>query len=194
MKVKKMPVFAMILVMILMCLTGCSKSESWAYNFDETKEILRLNSDGTAVYQAKVFVDGIQKTEERKYTSYKKDDSYLTLSGSDGELKMRCETTDNGLVLYEKSTYVYTPREGYERGDGIVGVWTNTGTDRLFYEFSEKGNFMEDGVFVGDYFLDGEPGSIRLDYYDDLPDTILYYTIEGDEMVVEYPWDLVPTK
>ena len=53
---------------------------------------------------------------------------------------------------------------------------------------------MEDGVFVGDYFLDGEPGSIRLDYYDDLPDTILYYTIEGDEMIVEYPWDLVPTK
>lgn len=194
MKVKKMPVFAMILVMILMCLTGCSKSESWAYNFDDTKEILRLNSDGTAVYQAKIFVDGIQKTEERKCTSYKKDDSYLTLSGSDGELKMRCETTENGLVLYEKSTYVYTPREGYERGDGIVGVWTNTGTDRLFYEFSEKGNFMEDGVFVGDYFLDGESGSIRLDYYDDLPDTILYYTIEGDEMIVEYPWELVPTQ
>lgn len=107
---------------------------------------------------------------------------------------MRCETTENGLVLYEKSTYVYTPREGYERGDGIVGVWTNTGTDRLFYEFSEKGNFMEDGVFVGDYFLDGESGSIRLDYYDDLPDTILYYTIEGDEMIVEYPWELVPTQ
>jgi hypothetical protein len=75
MKVKKMPVFAMILVLTAALLTGCGKAESWAYNFDETKEILRLNSDGTAVYQAKVFVDGIQKTEERKYTSYKKDDS-----------------------------------------------------------------------------------------------------------------------
>jgi len=131
--------------------------------------------------------------KETKYSSYKKDDSYITLSGPDGDLKIRYKTTDTGIILYEKSTYVYTTTEIHER-DGILGVWTNTGTDRLFYEFSEQGTFLEDGVFVGNYYLDGEPGTVRLNYYDEVPDAIFYYTIQGDEMIVEYPWDMVPTK
>ena len=52
---------------------------------------------------------------------------------------------------------------------------------------------MEDGLFVGDYFLEGD-GKVRLDYYDDVPDSVLYYSIQGDEMTIEYPWDMVPTK
>ena len=195
MKVKKMPVFALLLVLVtVVLLTGCGKAESWAYNFDKTKEILRLNTDGTAVYQEKVFVEGVQKTKEKKYTSYKKDDSFITLTGEDGDLKIRYKTTDDGIILYEKSTYRYTPSENYVRGDSIVGVWTSTGTDRLFYEFSETGNFLEDGLFVGEYELDSEAGTVTLNYYDDVPSAMFYFTIQGDEMTVEYPWDMVPTE
>ena len=194
---KKMPVFILMIALVLICLTGCSGKddavESWAYNFDETKEILRLNADGTAMYMEKYFEEGIQKSREKKYTSYKKDDNYITLTGSDGELKLRYETTDSGIQIYEKSTYVYTPNEEYER-NGIIGVWTNVGTDRLYYEFSEGGNFCEDGIFVGNYLFDVGDGAVRLVYYDEVPDTIMYYEIQGDEMIVEYPWMMVPTK
>ena len=111
---KKMPVFVLMIALLLICLTGCSKDdavESWAYNFDETKEILRLNTDGSAMYMEKYYVDGIQKSREKKFTSYNKDDNYITLTGSDGELQMRYESSDEGMVLYEKSIYTYTPTE-----------------------------------------------------------------------------------
>ena len=193
---KKMPVFVLMIALVLIFATGCGKDEaveSWAYNFDETKEILRLNTDGSAMFMEKYYVDGIQKSREKNYTSYKKDDNCITLTGSDGDLEMRYESSDKGMVLYEKSTYTYTPTETYTRGDGIVGVWTNVGTDRYYFEFSVEGHFMEDGLFVGDYFLEGD-GKVRLDYYDDVPDSVLYYSIQGDEMTIEYPWDMVPTK
>ena len=82
MKIKKKPAFAMIIVMLLtMCLAGCSDSdntkkgvkESWAYNFDETKEVLRLNEDGTAMYQVKSFKDNVQVSKATKFDSYMPD-------------------------------------------------------------------------------------------------------------------------
>jgi len=203
MKRMKKPAFALIIVMLLtMCLTGCSNTddntekgvkESWAYNFDETKEVIRLNEDGTAMYQVKSFKDNVQVSKATKFDSYTKDDKYITLKNADTEIKLMYEPYEKGIMLYEKSTYKYSANSLNPQQDGsVLGLWESTGTDKLFYEFSDQGTFMEDGVFVGEYKWDKEAGTVTLNYYDEVPSTTFYYIIEGDIMTVDYPWPMVP--
>ena len=195
MKMIKKTVLTLLLISVFSLLCSCSKAttvESWAYNFDKTTEILRLNSDGTASYILKVYEDGKQVKKTQEYKSYNKDDSFITLKDkNDGELKLRYIKTDAGINLYEKTEYEPVVRRD---GNAIAGVWVDKNNSDYFYEFTEDGAFMEDGYFTGKYTLDEDAGIINFTYDADQSKAVLYYSISGDSLTVEYPWPMVPTE
>ena len=150
MKMTKKTVLAFLLIAVLAMLCGCNKTtsvESWAYNFDKSAEILKLNSDGTASYVLKVYENGVQVKKTVEYKSYKKDDSFITLTDKDGgELKLRYVKTDDGINLYEKTEYEQILKK---EGNAVAGVWVDKNNSDYFYEFTEDGAFNEDGYFTG---------------------------------------------
>ena len=195
MKMIKKTVLMLLLVSAFVMLCGCSKditTESWAYNFDKTTAILNLNSDGTASYVLKVYEDGKQVKKTQNYKSYKKDDSFITLTDANGtELKLRYVKTVEGINLYEKTEYESLVRKDE---NGIAGVWADKNNNNLFYEFTEDGTFSEDGYFTGKYTVDTKEGTINFVYDGDSSEAVLYYTISGNSMFVEYPWPMVHTE
>ena len=42
-------------------------------------------------------------------------------------------------------------------------------------------------------WFDEEAGTIKLMYDDPIEDTLLYYSIDGDDMTIDYPWPMVKT-
>ena len=195
MKMFKKIVLTLLLISLLSLLCSCSKAdsvESWAYNFDKTTEILRLNSDGTASYILKVYEDGKQVKKTQEYKSYNKDDSFITLKDKDdGELKLRYIKTDAGINLYEKTEYEQILKKD---GNAVAGVWVDKNNSDYFYEFAEDGAFNEDGYFTGKYTVDEKECRIDFTYDGDSSKSVLYYTISGDSLIVEYPWPMVPTE
>ncbi|RKM53956.1 hypothetical protein D6853_14490, partial [Butyrivibrio sp. X503] len=165
--------------------------ESWAYNHEPDKEILALYDNGNAVF----------KDEKCKYI---KDDEFITLTGKDGnELKMHYDTNEEGIVLYEKEKY--TACEGTDANgnsidfsaedkQGVVGYWLHENGNSSFV-FSNDGRFMEDNSFGGQYAVDEAAGQIKLMYDADFrfEDAFLYYTVNGDNLIIEYPWPMVHT-
>ena len=190
--------FTLMVLALATLITGCGKdekktAESWAYNFDDTTEVLRLNSDGSAFFLAKEYENGRQIKKEKNFSSYIKDDTYITMKNSDGsELKLRYMRTDEGMNIYEKSIYRYSSNNVTEQ-NGVSGIWVNPELDKYYFEFTSAGTFLEDGVFTGHYEVNESEGTIRLKYNDPVPDTVFYYEINGDTMSVEYPWQMVPT-
>ena len=196
MRMIKKIVLMLLLVSSLSVLYGCSKEsselESWAYIYDKATEILRLNSDGTASYELKVYEDGKQVKKKQEYSSYIKDDSFITLKDENGgELKIRYIKTDTGIDLYEKTEYTAILRKSE---NGIAGVWADKNNSDYFYEFTEEGTFNEDGYFTGIYSLDEKEGIINLTYDGNSSKAVLYYTILGDSVFIEYPWPMVRTE
>jgi len=195
MKMFKKIVLTLLLISLLSLLCSCSKAdsvESWAYNFDKTTEILRLNSDGTASYILKVYEDGKQVKKTQEYKSYNKDDSFITLKDKDdGELKLRYIKTDAGINLYEKTEYEQILKKD---GNAVAGVWVDKNNSDYFFEFAEDGAFNEDGYFTGKYTVDEKECRIDFTYDGDSSKSVLYYTISGDSLIVEYPWPMVPTE
>jgi hypothetical protein len=196
MRMIKKIVLMLLLISVLSLLCGCSKEaavvESWAYNHDKTTEILRLNSDGTASYVLKVYEDGKQVKKNQEYTSYIKDDSFITLKDKNGtELKLRYVKTDEGINLYEKNEYKPLIRKNE---NGIAGVWADKNNSDYFFEFTEEGTFMEDGYFTGIYEVDEKEGIINFTYDGDSSKAVLYYTLSGDSLFIEYPWSMVRTE
>lgn len=166
-------------MIFLICtgLCGCGASaEKWAYIHDPAAEILSLGSDGRASYQGKTY-------------QYAKDDSFLTLTDSDGQqLKLRYEMKKDTMLLYQTTVYHYVSGES---ADQLVGLWKGGEEDRLSYEFTSKGTYLEDGVFPGHYLVDEEKGTIKLAYNDHFEDTYLYYRLEDGNLIIEYPWPMV---
>ena len=195
MKIYRKTVVTLLLIALLSLLCSCSKTttvESWAYNFDKTKEILRLNSDGTASYVLKVYENGKQVKKTQEYKSYNKDDSFITLKDKDGgELKLRYIKTDAGINLYEKTEYEQILKKD---GNAVAGVWVDKNNSDYFYEFTEDGAFNEDGYFTGKYTVDEKECRIDFTYEGDSSKSVLYYTISGDSLIVEYPWPMVSTE
>jgi len=201
MKMIKKTVLTLLLISVFTILYGCGKNatedkntggESWAYNFDKTTDILNLNTDGTASYILKVYENGNQIKKKQDYTSYTKDDSYITLKEKNGnELKLRYVKTDEGIDLYEKTEYEAIVRKSE---NGLAGVWTDVNNSDYFYEFTEDGTFNEDGCFSGKYIVNEAEGTIRFVYDGDFPEALLYYTTEGNSLFVEYPWPMVITE
>ena len=199
--------FLTITILALLVLpTGCGskKVESWAYNHEPDKEAIALYSNGKAVYKGE------------KYT-YTKDDSYITLTDKDKkETKLRYVMDGENMTLYEKSTYkldesadqVNKAEETVNSEDAdnasaaesgsaskdsdIVGTWVQD--NGWSYVFTPDGEFSEEGIFFGHYSVDEDKSCIRLMYSDPIEDAYLYYTLNGKELTIDYPWPMVKTE
>lgn len=156
------------------------EGESWAYNHEPGVEILRLGNDGKAVYKGKSY-------------QYEKDDNYLNFHAEGDEVRLRYAMKKDNLVIYEKTVYHYVSGNASEE-EPLVGLWQGGEEDRLSYEFTQKGTYLEDGVFPGHYLVDAQQGTIKLMYNDHFEDTYIYYSFEDGKLVIEYPWPLVRTQ
>ncbi len=179
MKIRKFLLFPVYAVLIILCLCSCDKKsntlESWAYNYEPAAEALKLCDDGTAVF------DGTAYT-------YTKDDSHIILTDSSGQVQnMRYVTDGDGIVIYKIKTYV--PAADFEH-NGVIGIWYENNSS---FQFTDKGTFLEDNVFPGHYFVNEEQGTITLCYNDPFEDTVFYYSLDGDNLRIEYPWPMVKT-
>ena len=147
----------------------------WAFSSDPGTMILQLNEDGTAWYH------------DTAYT-WEDDGRFILLTGTDDEpIYLRYLVTEEHLWLYVAAGY--TRKEG-TAGDGIVGVWDMDGAENSFFEFTDNGRFLEDGVFDGKYQVDEENGSFILIYTKFFSDTVCYFRQEGEHMTLEYPWNV----
>lgn len=173
----KKTVFTALAMTFLLILAGCGgPKESWAYIHDPQVEILSLSDNGKAEFHG----------NDYKYT---KDDSYFTLTDKDGkEEKHRYIPNDKGMIFYETSTYKY---DGEGEPEGIVGIWTQD--NGWLFQFTENGTFSEENIFFGHYAVNEDDHSIKLMYDDPIEDAILYYSLDGKELTIDYPWPMVPT-
>lgn len=152
---------------------------AWAFASDPAALILRINENGTAQYR------------DAEYT-LEDDGRYLLLTDASGKLlRIRYRVSDKNAWLYVPMNY--TRKEG-TTGEGIRGVWNLDGSEDGFFEFSDKGTFLEDGLFDGTYTVDDEAGSFVLTYPQYFGETTCYFSINGESMIVEYPWLLVEWK
>lgn len=173
-----------VLLLIFVWLIGCSApvdeaaeelKGSWAYNHDPDTTILSLKSRGKATFH------------DVNY-KYHTDGSFIILSSKDEEIKLRYKVDGEGILIYE--TTVYEREDGNASADGLIGRWVNK-ENKWSFEFTEEGTFMEDGYFPGYYYINEKGGYAKLIYNDQFEDTVLYYSIEGSTLTVEYPWQMV---
>lgn len=178
MKYRKQSALTALVLVILLIFTACGEIKSplegeWAYNHEPETVILSVKGD-KAVFKG------------TEYTAAWSDEFLLLTAADGGTLALRYEMNKEGLLLYEPADYVF---DGEGEPDGLVGLWTDP-ADKWSFEFTENGTFKEDGYFPGLYSLQTD-GTVKLIYNDMFPDTTLYYTIDGDTLHVEYPWQMV---
>lgn len=168
------------IVALCFAMTGCGKSDDatigkWAYIHDTEACALKIANNG------KLTLDGV----DYKYT---KDTNFFTLTDENGtEIPMRYVVEkEDKMLIYKTATYTCDDAtEG-----SIVGLWEND-TTKWSFEFTEDGEFKEDGYFPGYYTADYEAGTVKLVYNDHFTDTTIYFSIEGNTLTIEYPWDMV---
>ncbi len=185
MRMKKAMAFAGVLFLLGLSLSGCAKKDnsdaltgSWAYVHDTEKAVLVLKPNGKATFNGD------------KY-SYSHDDNFIKLESKDDSQSYRYLLKgEKEMEFYQKTTYEFA---GTGKPEGLEGRWVNEESNWEF-EFASEGTFSEDGYFHGVYSLDEENGVIKLMYNDHFYDTICYYKIEGNSLIVEYPWPMVKIK
>ena len=150
-------------------LIGC-----WVYPHDTETSVLTLRADGTALYGKTDFIwDHVEDG--------------LALIGADGStVVLRLEMTNEGMTLWLPTCYQRTGGT-----QGLIGSWEAVGTSKSSWVFATNGQFLEDGVFTGDYSLDVEHGTITLKYIEYFQDTVIDYTFLDDMLVVCYPWNMI---
>lgn len=183
MKKNRFFAFAMAVTVLSLSMAGCGYPEGedgisgkWAYIHETDKVAFKVNAS-----EHKAVLDG-------KSYSCDADSDFITLTDKSGsEMKLRYTKDDKGIYLYKIQEYTYegTPEEG-----SLTGVWSDSEQSWSF-EFTDAGEFKEDGYFPGYYLEDKEAGTIKLMYNDHFEDTTLYYTIDGNKLIVEYPWRMV---
>ena len=109
---------------------------------------------------------------------------------SDEFIYLTKEPNGDKLYIYEQTTYKY---DGEGEPEGLIGQWS-CAEKKWKFEFTDDGTFMEDGYFPGYYIVDEAEGSFKLIYNDRFEDTVCYYNITGDELLLEYPWCMVKAK
>ena len=181
MNVKKVLALFLVLVFCTMAFAGCEKSkkvvEQWAYPHDEEKAILSFYKDGSAEFDGK------------SYKRYEIANNVITLFGdNDEKVEMTYVDQDDKRFLFRTMIYHYNKDYGSDSSK-VQGVWETD--DNFSFEFTEKGTFLEDGVLPGYYYVDEEKGTITLMYNDPIDDTVIYYSLENGDMIVEYPWPLI---
>lgn len=175
-----------IMALAVLLLAGCgSKTDlsdqagklcgEWAYIHDEATAVLELKNNGKAVFH------------EAKYT-WDCDDTFLYLTAGKDTVVLRYLWDDEDIYLYEQA--IYTCQGTH---DGLIGKWVSE-KDHWSFEFTTNGTFDEDGYFPGHYSVDEAAGTFKLAYNDPFEDTTCYYHIEGDELLVEYPWHMIPAE
>lgn len=170
----------LIVSILSVCLIGCGKKSDsalvgkWAYIHDKENAVLILKDDCSAIYKGKSY-------------DFEDDGSYITLKSSDEEKKMKYVIENEDMYLYETNVYTYA---GEGTPDGVVGVWKND-QNKWEFEFTESGTFKEDTYFPGYYTVNEEDSSIKLMYNDQFEDTVIYYSITGNEITIQYPWRMV---
>ena len=169
-------------VVILSALAAMGESAGlcgeWAFSHSPDQTVLTLSEDGSGLYFHTPVL-------------WKDDGSRLRLESADGQMYgLTYALTENALTVYLPAVYDRISAIG---GDGqIIGTWKAPGDSQSSFVFTENGKFLEDGVFTGDYALDEEAGSVTLHYAGGFDDTVIFYSFLGDQLVVEYPWLLVP--
>lgn len=149
----------------------------WAYIHEPEKTVAKFNEDGYATY------------ENKDYT-FTTDDTFIYLTDKKGDItKLRYEINEKGMVLCKNTEYTYQ-MEGTP--DSIVGYWLCE-KDNYEFQFSAAGTFMEDGAFTGHYIVDPEESTVRLMYGQYFEDTVCHYSVNGNVLTVEYPWQMVET-
>lgn len=183
-KIKSRVCFVLVSLALSVCVAGCKASDiqqndyekkllgKWAYVHDTEEVVAEFKENGSAKFEGKKY----------RYTG---DDQFIELTNDKEETKkLRYRFDGDGMYVYIQSTYTRQPELP---GDTIVGVWKCEETGWTF-EFSDKDTFMEEGALTGYYFVDEEAGTVRLVYGQALEDTVFYYSLDGDELYVEYPW------
>lgn len=175
-------VFAGAILLLAGCGTGTALSPQaqalcgkWAYIHDDATTVLQLKDNGNAVFHDKTY-------------RFNCDDSFITLTGGGTTTALRYQWDGDDIYLYEQTTYTCE-----DTHDGLVGKWVSE-KDHWSFEFTEQGTFDEDGYFPGHYTVNEAEGTFKLMYNDPFEDTTCYYHINGDELLVEYPWHMVKAK
>ncbi len=182
MKNRRMIAFGALVLAAGMLLSGCGNSATagayagpylgkWAYNHDTEKTALVINDEGKA------------KLDGKKYTCTETEDSMILRNEDGDSVKIVFKGDENEILVYKPTRY---KRESGT--EGIIGSWT---CDRWSFQFTENGTFLEDGYFPGYYSVNEEESVIILIYNDMFENTIIPYTLEGDELCLDYPWDMV---
>ena len=177
---KKFKRLIALALMMVMCFSmiGCGEKDAffgkWAYNHDTATEIIQFKADGKLTYKGTNYF-------------YTDNNGVFELTSSSGNLNLRYVLDGETLYLYEPMTYHY---QGEGEADGIIGYWL-ADNGRSNYEFTTEGTFREDSYIPGHYLLNEEEHSIKCVYNDHYVDTVIYYTLDGNTLTVEYPWALV---
>lgn len=166
----------LLFVMITVCFCACGKeaadpflSGEWGYIHEPETTVLSFKGD-------KVTFDG------PKY-SFTADGTYLHLTSGDTSVELRYMISGKHFYVYRTTEYTYT---GEGTPEGLAGKWENP--NKWSFEFSDDGQFVEDGYFPGSYTSDGK--AFKLMYTDHFEDTVCFYTIDGNTLTVEYPWEM----
>lgn len=169
-------------MLLVSTLVACSGEKNqfygdWAYIHDQENTVLSFKSNTKVVFENVTY----------KYTF---DDTFLYFKADNGEeLTLRYEIEgEHKFLLYKTTVYDY---QGEGTPSNLVGIWKNE-ANKWEFEFTESGEFKEDGYFPGLYSED-TGSSVKLIYNDHFTDTTLYYQIQGSQLVVEYPWTMVTT-
>ena len=169
----------MTMMLLLLCTGAFAEpplAEEWVYPDTPETTILTLLQDGTFLF------------EDHLYT-LRTDEALSQLQPQDAELPaLRCQIADDVIILYRKDEYARHPKD---QSTGLPGAWLSTTGGSVFILGSD-GLFMEDGLFTGSYTVDETAHAFRLCYHDDFADTVCYYTLKEDHLILEYPWKLVP--
>lgn len=183
MKKRKVSVIFLVFVCLLL-LMGCGNKQlsqeaqkicgDWAYIHDRDTTVVSFDKNGKAKYEGK------------KYT-FTCDDTFVYLKNKDGEQKLRYVMDGDKMFLYKNTEYKFC---GEGEPDGIIGSWEST--ENWKFEFTENGTFLEDGYFPGLYIMTENSG-VKLVYNDQFEDTLCYYHVDGNTLVLEYPWPMVIT-
>ena len=185
MNARRFTALLIALLMLAVPLSACGSSLSpqeqelvgrWAFNHDPETPVIEFRSDGTATYEAHDY-------------RFSADGDFLVLTDGTGpELRLRCRPNEDGLLLYLSTEYLCQ-----ETPDGLVGLWL-CAPNNWSFEFSASGAFLEDQSFLGTYDVDEQNSSFTLHYLEDFADTVCYYQLDGDRLLVDYPWQLVKMK
>ncbi len=180
MKTKRLVGFFMVLLLVAV-MTACGEAvienkdicKKWGY--DSTSTDLKFTEKGKATFEGVDY-------------SFTIDDTYITLTYKKDQVeKHRYELTKDGLYFYHNMNFKLET----DLGEGIRGVWS---CGENSFEFTAYDTFLEDGFFTGHYSVNEAEGTIKLMYEHDMIDTVLYYTLDGDKLLIEYPYFYVETK